>query len=378
MLKTDFYKFIALFVALVPQTTAYSMFSPHNQSSNPNAWQNPEADPGRRITMLSWAAGRGKQDVVENLLNHGANSNIRDENGKTALSWAAENGRAGITRLLLKAGANPRMHDNNGKTALSWAAGNGRMTTALILLSFGADPNSQDIRGQTPLSWAAQKGCYKIVKMLLTKGANPNITSIDGKKPVDLADKNGHQNIVSLLKAHDVKSASHHEHERDYSPRSIIHTDNTTPPHPIPPLTHAMMQPTLNRPPIITSLESLIKSPIPLHAAAGMRCTEALENMLFAQTYNIDAQDISGATPLHHAAGNDCFETLFLLWAHKANLSVLDEVGETALDKAMKCGNKDIVDFLRKKRALSGDEVRQQQTRFWLKKNHPKSITESC
>lgn len=56
--------------------------------------------------------------IAENLLNHGANPNIgRDEYGDTVLHNAVTYGETDIVELLLEKGANPFIKDSNGETA---------------------------------------------------------------------------------------------------------------------------------------------------------------------------------------------------------------------------------------------------------------------
>ena len=51
------------------------------------------------------AAGSGKTDVVQLLLQHGANPNLKTTFGSSALKMAEENGRADTSAILRSAGA---------------------------------------------------------------------------------------------------------------------------------------------------------------------------------------------------------------------------------------------------------------------------------
>ncbi|MGA2093146.1 MAG: ankyrin repeat domain-containing protein [Sedimentisphaerales bacterium] len=56
-------------------------------------------------TALLWAARAGHTEVVNLLLEKGAEVNVKDNNGKTALGMAKLRSYADIVQLLEKAGA---------------------------------------------------------------------------------------------------------------------------------------------------------------------------------------------------------------------------------------------------------------------------------
>ena len=63
----------------------------------------------------------GREDVVELLLQHGANPNLADPVGNTALHHAAQEDRRVILRLLLQNKGNPNQKNNEGATPLHTA-----------------------------------------------------------------------------------------------------------------------------------------------------------------------------------------------------------------------------------------------------------------
>lgn len=58
------------------------------------------------VTALMYAANYGNLEVVNILLDAGANINRQDNNGATALIWAAKGDNPDVIQLLFKAGSN--------------------------------------------------------------------------------------------------------------------------------------------------------------------------------------------------------------------------------------------------------------------------------
>jgi ankyrin repeat protein len=84
---------------------------------------------------------RNQDDIMEVLLDHGANPNARDDNNATPLhysSWWINQGTVKGTRLLLKYGAIIDAEDNDGKTPLQLALDHGRDDIATCLKEHGA------------------------------------------------------------------------------------------------------------------------------------------------------------------------------------------------------------------------------------------------
>jgi hypothetical protein len=70
---------------------------------------------------LTVAAANGNQEIVRDLLHHGAAIDASDSDGITALSSAARRCHVDMVRLLLIDGADPNAPDNDGKPLLSYA-----------------------------------------------------------------------------------------------------------------------------------------------------------------------------------------------------------------------------------------------------------------
>ncbi len=113
----------------------------------------------------------GNTANLKQLLDSGADPNIRDDIGATPLMYAAAYGSLEDLSALLDHGA--RINDTTkiGSTAIMWAAGD---TAKLeLLLQRGADSNSKTNGGFTVLATAAIRGNHDGARLLIKHGANP-------------------------------------------------------------------------------------------------------------------------------------------------------------------------------------------------------------
>ncbi|MEO8052741.1 MAG: ankyrin repeat domain-containing protein [Acidobacteriota bacterium] len=133
-------------------------------------------EPEKGQNALMWAAAEGHPDVVDLLIQKGANVNAASKSGFTPVVFATmKNDRASVQRLI-QAGADPNyaLPDKDKTEALIVAGAYSSDEAALALLDGGANPNVTDRKGQTPLHVAAQAGSLELVRKLVSKGANLN------------------------------------------------------------------------------------------------------------------------------------------------------------------------------------------------------------
>lgn len=95
--------------------------------------------------------------------------NGRGPEGATPLMYAALYGSPTLVKQLLDAGADPNVRNHAGATALTWAVDD--VEKVRLLAGAGADVNSSSDFGRTPLMLAAQGGWAPTVKLLLERGA---------------------------------------------------------------------------------------------------------------------------------------------------------------------------------------------------------------
>ncbi|NXL62262.1 TANC1 protein, partial [Chordeiles acutipennis] len=150
-------------------------------------------------TALTAAAGRGKLEVCELLLEHGAVVTRANRRGIPPLFCAVRQGHWQIAKLLVEHGSDVNLSDKQGRTPLMVASCEGHLSTVEFLLSEGASISSLDKEGLTALSWACLKGHREVVQYLVEKGATTDQTDKNGRTPLDLAAFYGDADIVQYL-----------------------------------------------------------------------------------------------------------------------------------------------------------------------------------
>ncbi|CAG4962760.1 unnamed protein product [Colias eurytheme] len=112
---------------------------------------------------LRFAACTNNTELVEKLLQSGADPNNADEHLRSPLHFAACRGYTDVVKTLLKHGANPNIKDTLGNTPLHLAACTSNIPVMIALLDAGTDVSSNDRNGRTPLQLAQSK--LKLIQM---------------------------------------------------------------------------------------------------------------------------------------------------------------------------------------------------------------------
>ncbi|XP_070550045.1 putative ankyrin repeat protein RF_0381 [Ptychodera flava] len=132
-------------------------------------------------TALHWAAKNGAAEVIQTLLQHGAEVNSMD---MLTFTQASYEGHADVVRALIKAGANKESVNHDGHRAVHDAAAKGHLEVIKILLEEGADKNVLNAHGESPLIQAAEFGHADVVKVLLDAGADRHLPNDYGVYPI--------------------------------------------------------------------------------------------------------------------------------------------------------------------------------------------------
>ena len=120
---------------------------------------------GEKFTLLHFAIGRSRLDIVQFLLDQDADPDILYQD-KTALMYAIKNNETDIVKFLVDLGVSVKVGNTRSKTALHYAAQYSTPEIARLLLENGAKATHRDVSGQTPLMVAEEKKNLPVVKLL--------------------------------------------------------------------------------------------------------------------------------------------------------------------------------------------------------------------
>ncbi|KAL7793010.1 ankyrin repeat-containing domain protein [Trichoderma ceciliae] len=121
-----------------------------------------------------------KIDILRHLFAKGAKANVVDGFNQTpAIRYAMETGNAEIISLMLQHGAKTTDKMQNGDSLLKYAIDQGRKDLAEALLHHGADPNiTTGANGVRPLVQALVKQDLDMIRLLREAGADTNAPEV--------------------------------------------------------------------------------------------------------------------------------------------------------------------------------------------------------
>lgn len=153
-------------------------------------------------TALHLAAEKGFLEIVQSLIDMGANIDCKDFYKYTPLHFAA-NEHKEITRLLIERGANPNIINNERQSALTIAMNKGNNEICLELLKSNlitADTvNYSNFLYKAPLYYASRSGDLEMVELLMQKGADVKFCDSKGLSSLHVAVQKGHKDICAFL-----------------------------------------------------------------------------------------------------------------------------------------------------------------------------------
>lgn len=147
------------------------------------------------MALLHRAVMSNNPDVVAALLAAGVDSRMLN----FELGVAARQGRADMVNVLLESGADIRFTNAKGETALHGAAMSPNPQVVEALVRAGAEVNARSRDGSTALLLATQNGYERTVQALLAAGADPNVKNTLGQSAPDWAVARKQENVIALL-----------------------------------------------------------------------------------------------------------------------------------------------------------------------------------
>lgn len=143
------------------------------------------------------------KEVVERLLDSGADPNVKSPEGWSPVFEAAYRSQEEILRLLLDRGADINQRSSSGWTPLIAATNRDRCFSIVeLLLSRGADINARNEEGRTALIYAVLHKNEAVVRLLLAAGADVKLKDGYGKTALMIAQEEAlDEYVIRLLKA---------------------------------------------------------------------------------------------------------------------------------------------------------------------------------
>jgi len=111
------------------------------------------------LTPLHYASYKGNLEILDLLLENGADINVVSENGQNLVHIAAQGDQpTSIVYLREKYNFNLENQDKKGSTPLHWSIFTGSAGAFKFLISYDLDFNKCDNEGMTPLHLAIESG----------------------------------------------------------------------------------------------------------------------------------------------------------------------------------------------------------------------------
>ena len=151
-------------------------------------------------TAMLLATERSHADVVQVLIDAGADFEVKDEEGSSPLLWACYSGQVAVVKMLVGAGADVCVTNNQGDTCLMLAARNGHIETVRTLLCMPEVDMNQYTGGFTTLHHAVSQKQSGVSKLLIDAGADVEAKSDGmGRTPLHCACEVGERDIAKML-----------------------------------------------------------------------------------------------------------------------------------------------------------------------------------
>ena len=154
----------------------------------------------KNYTPLHYAVQEKHADVVQVLIDAGADIETKNVDGRSPLHVASISGELTTVTKLVKAGADVRATEDDRATCLLLAAYDGHTDIVRYLVSLPeVDLNHQDTNNYTPLHIAVHQKHAAVVEVLIDAGADIETKNAKGRSPLHVASISGELTTVKML-----------------------------------------------------------------------------------------------------------------------------------------------------------------------------------
>eukprot|EP00833_Pecoramyces_ruminatium_P001633 jgi/Orpsp1_1/1175665/evm.model.c7180000054754.1 len=150
-------------------------------------------------TPLFDACKNGNENLVKYLVEHGADINKENSRGYVPIFSACFSGNENLVKYLVELGADINKECRYGYIPLFDACSGGNENLVKYLVELGADINKESNWNETPLRSACWNGNEKLVKYLVEHGADIHKVAWNKETPLFNACKNGNEKLVKYL-----------------------------------------------------------------------------------------------------------------------------------------------------------------------------------
>lgn len=260
--------------------------------------------------MLSLACRQGKLDIVQLLLQSGAQVNHRNKAGNTPLLEACSQGHVLVANYLLENGSKiDTPTETTLDSALTWACTLGNSIIVEALLHKHADVEHRTKDGCTALMFACLAGHRDVAEKLLDANSEVNVESDSNKdSPLTFACWKGHQDVVTLLLQRNANIE--HRTKEGFSPLMFAALGG-----------HTNVARKLLEHNAQVNVSSGSNNDIPLTSACWKGHSDVV-NLLLEFNSNIEHRTKDGCTPLMLAAREGHISVAELLLKNKSQVNV--------------------------------------------------------
>lgn len=289
-------------------------------------------------TALMTAVTQRKSDIVEQLVDIGADCNITDNEGETALMIASKYGLLDMVKLLVPRANRDLKTKFTKKTALMYAAEKGHEQICQELLSNGADPTLENIEGKTASDLAANKSVFKVIQKVIKK---QNQTEFEDDTLIENEiDSEDEDDLAELL-------------GDEYDPYAKMQKENKEKDEALAPILDEITKLRSEKQQLVDELENAQQKRGPGDAWNKIRTLGHKERSELLQAGNSGKKNNAHITRFHELIANgnlgesiDEVERMLMDKKLKKVKNERDMFGETGLMKAARLGHTAMVDLL--------------------------------